>query len=287
MSSAPEYLLQSENLQKYFGDQVALENISCFIDTPALGLLGPNGSGKTTFIKLMLKLIHPTSGSVHINPQLKDVRVIPDQPKLPGELTVDEWVQTLENLHGDLAIGVDLQSVFELQGDWQIKTLSAGQTRKVALMPIFFGKPDLVVLDEPTNFLDIISRETILTMIKKHIHDIGASLILATHRLSEMRILTEDIILLKEGKLLRVVSLIDTSPVSFSIATEEMDQLKTMLNEQNISFQVAQNNYGEFVKVPPSDKLWEVLGKFSENGGMIESIHSNDELQHVIEELIF
>ncbi|MHA2169245.1 MAG: ATP-binding cassette domain-containing protein [Candidatus Kariarchaeaceae archaeon] len=148
-------LFECNNITKKYGTQEAVKQITFKTTAHSLGLLGPNGSGKTTLLKLMLGLILPTSGTIKINTPMDSIRVISDQPNLPSEMTIDEWFDTLESMHGDLAIDEDIQTLFGLEGEWKIKNLSAGQKRKASLMPLFFGEPDLVILGFEGSYIEI------------------------------------------------------------------------------------------------------------------------------------
>jgi hypothetical protein len=113
-----------------------------------MGLFGPNGSGKSTFIKLLLGLIRPTSGSIELGVHPSDIRFVPDFPILPEKITIDAWMETLENIYGPIEKNIDLQTIMRLDGTWKIKNLSAGQRRLVALLPMFFGIPKLIPLKQ-------------------------------------------------------------------------------------------------------------------------------------------
>ena len=80
-------LFQAIELTKIYGDKIALNAINFSTSTKALGILGPNGCGKSTFLNLLLNLIQPSKGSVSLNIDIKDIRVISDYPILPKELT--------------------------------------------------------------------------------------------------------------------------------------------------------------------------------------------------------
>lgn len=279
-------LLLCDDLSKRFGDQYALENISCQIESQTLGLLGPNGSGKTTLIKLMLRLIQPTAGKVELFVEPEKLRVVPDQPVLPINLTVDAWTELLEKLHGPNRYEIDVQSLFELNGNWKIKNLSAGQLRKASLMPIFFGEPDLIVLDEPTNFLDIVAREQILQLLRDYLTRANARIILATHRIEEMRIFCKDILVLKSGQIVRKVSLSNSVPKSYSLMVSDRNLFEQVLSTYPIEYRVETDFQGEIFRIQPNDKMWQMLAAFHEKGGQVLNFITNDTLRHTIEELL-
>lgn len=279
-------ILKCSSLTKKFGDLTVIRDLSCEMTTNALGLLGPNGSGKTTLIKLMLNLIPPTSGTIELELPDDGVRVVSDQPKLPEEMTVDEWIGTIEQMYGPLTRNIDIQADFGLEGDWKIKTLSAGQKRKAALLLVFYGNPKLIILDEPTNFLDIVSREYILKLLKEHLSFTKAKLILASHRLEEIRLFCDDVLILKEGEIMSQVSLSNQIPEMYSIIVDDTDKLIAELDKSNVFYLVEQSFMGDIVKAETSDAVFTAAARFMVDGGLIYSFEAVDELQRSIEELL-
>ncbi len=279
-------ILKCENLNKKFGDLMVIRDLSCDMRTRSLGLLGPNGSGKTTLIKLMLKLIPPTSGDIHLEIPKEGLRVVSDQPKLPEQMTVDEWIGAIELMYGPLTRNIDIQADFGLEGDWKIKNLSAGQKRKAALLLVFYGTPKLIILDEPTNFLDIVSREYILKLLKEHLFHTKAKLILASHRLEEIRLFCDDVIILKEGEIMSEVSLTNQAPELFSIIVDDTEKLTSELEDSNVFYIVEQTYLGDIIKAETSDAVFTAAARFLVEGGHIYSFEAIDELQRSIEELL-
>ncbi|MHA2031838.1 MAG: ATP-binding cassette domain-containing protein [Candidatus Kariarchaeaceae archaeon] len=279
-------ILTCSSLTKKFGDLTVIRDLSCNMITQSLGLLGPNGSGKTTLIKLMLKLIPPTSGKINLDLPDDGLRVVSDQPKLPEEMTVDEWISTIEQMYGPLTRNIDIQADFGLEGDWKIKTLSAGQKRKAALLLVFYGSPKLIILDEPTNFLDIVSREYILKLLKEHLFFTQAKLILASHRLEEIRLFCNDVLILKEGEIMTQVSLSNQIPELYSIIVDNTEKLIAELEESNVFYFVEKAYLGDIVKAETSDAVFTAAARFMVDGGHIYSFGAIDELQRSIEDLL-
>lgn len=279
------YLICS-NLTKKFGNLAAVDNLDFETNTSALGLLGPNGSGKTTLIRLMLGLIKPTEGTIELNIDPSDIRVVTEKPILPTELTVDQWLETIENWHGKPTMNIDIQSNFGLEGQWKIKHLSAGQQRKAALMSIFHGNPKLIVLDEPTNYLDIVSRDYILKLLTNHLQHTQAKLILATHRIDEIQLFAKETILLKEGQLLKTINTGNAKIVFYELKTDNNSRLKQMFDATGIYSVIASTLRGISVKVKPDKNMWKVLDIFEEDGNQISSITEVDEIANTIEEFL-
>lgn len=273
-----------KDLSKAYGNQYGVKNMNFSTNSQSLGFLGPNGSGKTTLIKLMLGLISPTEGSIHLNVHPDDIRVVSERPVLPLEMTIDQWVDTIEDWHGKLDRNIDIQTNFRLEGHWKIKNLSAGQTRKAALMTVFYGKPKLIILDEPTNFLDIISREYILELIKEHIDVTGTRLIIATHRIEEIRLFADQTIMLREGKLMRAIDTYYSVPKYYSLHVDDEEKFVELLKSYTLDFETTEG-YGKLnFRIRPTSTLWHLIADYTKDGGVILSLEEIDEIREIIEE---
>jgi ABC-2 type transport system ATP-binding protein len=269
-----------------FSGVPVIEDFTCNIQSRALGLLGPNGSGKTTLIKLMLGLLQPTSGTIELNIPGEDLRVITDQPNLPEEMTIDQWVETIEELHGPPTRNIDIQTNFGLDGEWKIKNLSAGQKRKAALLLAFYGRPKLIILDEPTNFLDIVSREYILNLLKEHMDYTGAKLLIASHRIEEIRMFCDDVLILKEGQVLATVSLSDQIPQLYAMRVDDEGKMMAELDNEQVFYFLQTTYQGNILKMEASDAVFNAAAKFIIDGGRIFEFEAVDELQRAIEDLL-
>ncbi|MHA2100140.1 MAG: ATP-binding cassette domain-containing protein [Candidatus Kariarchaeaceae archaeon] len=280
-------ILTCTNLTKNFGPKIALDNLNFSIDFANLGLLGPNGSGKTTLIKLIMGLIKPTSGDISLSIPISDIRVIPENPYLPQNMTIDTWITTLEKIFGKIERKFDPQSIFGLDGSWVIKELSAGQYRKAALLAIFFGKPKLLILDEPTNFLDIVSRERVLKLLKEHLEFTGAKLIITSHRVEEIRLLARKVIILKEGSILTKLNLGRDKAESIAIQVDDPVKFTRLLSNLKIKYSIDEDILGQYIRIKASSSLWVAIDEFiNEIGGTVNQIRTVDKLEHTIEELI-
>ncbi|MCY3412490.1 MAG: ABC transporter ATP-binding protein [Candidatus Heimdallarchaeota archaeon] len=282
----PEPLISCSDLTKEYFSTKAVDDISISVESNAIGLLGPNGSGKTTFIKLLLGLIRPSSGTITMGVDIQNSRIVPDYPQLPRELTVDQWIETVEDFHGKNYLGVDVQSVFNLQGDWKIKNLSAGQTRKVALLPIFYGKPELFILDEPTNFLDVVSRQKVLGLLNDYRIESNAKLILATHQIDEMRAFCDEVIILNSGKVMQNVKIKQEKALTFSIHVSDHEKYSKLLNDREIEHKQFTQYGKEIFQIPSGVEFWNNLAEYEQSGGIVYSITSNDALTSAIEEMM-
>ncbi|MDH5404417.1 MAG: ATP-binding cassette domain-containing protein [Candidatus Heimdallarchaeota archaeon] len=253
--------------------------------TNFLGLLGPNGSGKSTLLKLMLGLIRPTSGTIELGVNKSEIRVVPDFPILPKHLNVDQWYDTLEDLYGPVKRNIDLQTIMRLNGRWKLKDLSAGQTRLAALMPIFFGRPQLIIMDEPTNFLDVVIRERILNLIKEQLVQTKSKVIIASHRTDEIELFASEIILQSRGKIVGNVSLKHDASLGYHVRVNDFDTFEKVLKKHNMPFEQTTTLMGKTLKINDLGRLWGPLNDFTAKGGILFNLSAIGTLQSHIGDL--
>lgn len=280
-----ETLFSCRNLTKEYGNTKAIDNLTYSTKARTLGLFGPNGSGKSTLIKLLLGLHFPTSGELEVNIDKSDIRVVPDFPILPQHMTIDEWMETLEDIYGDPILSVDFQKVFKLNGEWKLKNLSAGQYRLAALLPLFYGKTELIVLDEPTNFLDAFMRDRVLTLMKEHLDKTQSKLIIASHRVDEINIFAERILMLHEGRLLANFSMEDDISLRFNVRVDNFDKFVSHLSKRKVKFETEVTSLGKTVILQINGPVWTSLKQFLEEGNVIFSISKIDKLQAKLKEV--
>ena len=206
-----------KKLTKKFNSIVAVNELSLEVPkNKTIGILGPNGCGKTTTIGMMLGLINPTSGSVEIDDQdinkinrseiLKKINFASPYIELPKKLTVMENLvvysklydipkkeQRIEELVTDLNL---TKIVFKKNGE-----LSSGQKNRVALAKSLINKPKLLLLDEPTASLDPDVGDYVRTYIEKYKKNNEITLILASHNMIEVERLCEEVIMMREGNI--------------------------------------------------------------------------------------
>jgi len=278
-------LLKCRGLTKRFGEVKAINNLNFETNTSYLGLLGPNGSGKSTLLKMILGLIYPTSGKIELGISFRNLRVVPDYPNLPGNLTVDDWMSRLEDVYGPIASNLDVELVMEIDASWKIKNLSAGQQRKISLLPLFYGKPDLIILDEPTNFLDIIARAKILKLMKDQIKYTGSRVIIASHRLDEIRLFSEEVLVLKNGENLFHASIAETTVLEYSVRVSNPEKFITMLTEAELHHSVEETFLGIEITMIVAANIWEIIQEFTSDGGTILAFNAIDKLQKILEEM--
>ena len=207
--------LEVKNLVKKFNSIIAVNNISFKIEqNETLGLLGPNGCGKTTSIGMMLGLITPTSGQIFINeislePKnrvalLSLMNFASPYIELPKKLTVKQNLEVYARLYGVKKISHRITEVVEdlnLTDFLYKKTgeLSSGQKNRVSLAKSLINKPRLLFLDEPTASLDPDVGDFVREYLEKYKKNNELTMILASHNMKEVERLCDGIVMMKQG----------------------------------------------------------------------------------------
>ena len=210
-------LVSVNNLSKNFSSFEAVKEISFSInESEILGLLGPNGCGKTTTIGMMLGLLKPTSGEVIINGLnveknrinlLKKMNFISPYIELPKKLTVKENLMVYGKLYSvhDINNRIDYLTETLRLGEFINKKtgeLSSGQKNIVSLAKAVVNDPDILLLDEPTASLDPETGDFVRTFIEKISSEKKMSILLASHNMNEVKRLCKSILMMKDGKII-------------------------------------------------------------------------------------
>ena len=208
--STPTVSLQG--LTKYYGTFLGVENVT-FDAHPGqvLGLLGPNGSGKTTILRMMLGLLKITHGSAQIfgldvtkaSPLWRQrVGYLPGELSLYENLTVQEYLDYFQALRGGnyKARIVELCERLGLNPTKDIADLSKGTKQKVAVVQAFMHQPELLILDEPTSGLDPIIQHEFEEIIETE-RQRGTTIILSSHVMSEVERLADRVAIITKGHL--------------------------------------------------------------------------------------
>ena len=209
-------MISVKNLRKQYGSLVAVRDLSFEVKQGQIvGLLGHNGAGKTTVMKVMTGFLEPTSGTITVGG--KDVRsdrisvqnqigYMPENAPLYDEMLVQEYLLMMAELRG-IEVSQRRQSVIDAITDTglsnravqQIGTLSKGYRQRVGLAQAILHKPDVLVLDEPTNGLDPVQILEIRALIQKLAQT--ATVIISTHILSEIEAVCNQVVILIDGEL--------------------------------------------------------------------------------------
>jgi len=210
-------IITINNLSKSFKNIIAVKNISFKIyKGTIIGLLGPNGCGKSTTIGMILGLIKPSAGTVIINGQnieynrtklLEKMNFISPYVELPKKLSVEENLKVygrlygVENLNDKIS---DLMEKLNLTEFRKRKTgeLSSGQKNRVSLAKTLINDPEILLLDEPTASLDPDVGDYIRGFIENYASTKGATILLASHNMNEVERLCTEVMMMKNGEII-------------------------------------------------------------------------------------
>ena len=210
--------IEIKNLSKIYNNYLAVDKISFQIERfKTIGLLGPNGCGKTTTIGLVLGLVSPTEGEIKIENQnikifkrdeiLKRFNFASPYVELPKKLTVKQNLEIYGRLYGvkDLNGRInEISSDLDIKNFYERKTgeLSSGQKNRVSLAKSLINKPEILLLDEPTASLDPDIGDFIRSYIADYKSKNEVTILLASHNMSEVERLCDSIIMMRKGKII-------------------------------------------------------------------------------------
>jgi ABC-2 type transport system ATP-binding protein len=208
-------LLRTEHLTKDYGRFRALDDLQLSVAPgEVFGLLGPNGSGKTTALRLLLGFLRPTAGTAWIADHdcwhngvaaRRHVAYLPGELRLYENMTGRQLVHFLSRLRGQPANSkIDvLARRLEIDLDRPIAQLSSGMKRKVALLQVLAPQTPLLILDEPTNTLDPSMRDELLAQLRQASRQ-GQAVLFSSHVLAEVEQVCDRVGILRRGRLVHV-----------------------------------------------------------------------------------
>ena len=203
-------LLELNNVSKKYKSNFALKEVTFGLEQgKVLGLLGPNGSGKTTMMKLIQGYLKPNKGTIKIDgkkPSAKTkamVSYLPDTFFIPDYFTIDEAMETYEDFFKDFnrEKAIDLLYFMNLKPEMKVSTLSKGMTEKLHLALILSRDAKLYILDEPISGVDLVTRDKILGAIVNNISE-GSSMIISTHLVDEIEGVIDEVAFINEGQII-------------------------------------------------------------------------------------
>ena len=206
--------LEVIDLSKVFNNKEAVKNISFKINkNEIIGILGPNGCGKTTTIGMILGLLKPTTGKVLINgfeietkrvDLLNNLNFISPYIELPKKLTVKQNLEVYGRLYDvkNLSSKIDYlteklrlnEIIYKITGE-----LSSGQKNRVSLAKSIINDPAILLLDEPTASLDPETGDFVRSFLENYQLDKGTSILLASHNMTEVERLCSSVLMMKNG----------------------------------------------------------------------------------------
>ena len=212
-----EIAIEIKNLNKKFRDTLAVKNMSFKIyKGQTIGLLGPNGCGKSTTIGMLLGLIKPTSGNVIIDGKnmennrtelLQKMNFISPYIDLPKKLTIEENLKVYGRMYGVKNLKnkiVELMESLNLTGLKKRKTgdLSSGQKNRVSLAKALINDPEILLLDEPTASLDPDVGDYVRSIIENFSSNKKKTILIASHNMNEVERLCDEVMMMKNGEII-------------------------------------------------------------------------------------
>lgn len=286
-------VIQTESLTKIYKGELEHKPVTALNDLnlkvqqgEVYAFLGPNGAGKSTTIKLLTRLIFPTSGRIAIHGRdirdrsaLGRIGFMPEQPNLYGYLTGREFLDYVgaifrmgEALRSKRAEELLSQTGLEKAGDRRIRGYSRGMTQRLALAQALMNDPDLLILDEPMSNLDPIGRKDVRDIILD-LKSQGKTIFFSSHILSDAEMIADRIGILNEGRLVQVGTMselvdrqIEATEVTFELAADKLASLSpkglTPIQQENRAM----------IRLEDTSGLDELLQSVNRAGGKVISV---------------
>ena len=209
-----ENIIEVKKLNKIYDKIIAVKDLSFVINKgKIIGLLGPNGCGKTTTIAMILGLVKPTSGEIIIKGKnlekerinlLEKMNFISPYVELPKKLTVEENLKVYAGLYG---VKNANEKIYELVNELRLneflkkKTgeLSSGQKNRISLAKALINDPEILMLDEPTASLDPDTGDFVRSFIENYSSKTNVTILLASHNMNEVERLCDSVMMMKDG----------------------------------------------------------------------------------------
>lgn len=295
-------LLEIRGLAKTYGKIKAVDNLSMSVNKGDIyGFLGPNGSGKTTTIRIILGLISADSGYVRVNGKdinkdfkkyVSNVGAIVETPTFYGYLSGYDNLNLMANLTPGIKKG-RIEEVLEIvglkgrEGD-KVRTYSLGMKQRLGIAQALLSSPELLILDEPTNGLDPYGMKEIRDMVKRLAREQGITFILSSHLLNEMQQVCNRVCIIKKGHLVKedyVENLIQTRNEVVEIHTPDKQLACDVLKKSGLAVCMEEIRKGISVTIESgmSAKINQCL--FSNNVRVNYAVPKNGSLEELFFEL--
>ena len=259
-------LISAKNLTCRFGSTIAVNNLSFNLNSGSiLGFIGPNGSGKTTTLRMLLGLIPPDSGesvvlecpSLKLTPAIKErIGYVPEEDGLYGWKSVEKMLK----FHGDFYpkydhnYGKKLLEKFQLPPKTLVSRLSKGSKRRLSVVLALATKPDLLILDEPAAGFDPAIRRVLLDCLAEFVRDGNRSVLISTHILTDIERVADQIAIIRNGSLLLQKNL-----------DELRDKCKILIFDNNVNREKIEQKFRILKWNESDDNVEVVVDNFAEN----------------------
>lgn len=289
-----QYIIETNNLSKHYGEESAVDKVNIHVECGKIyGLLGRNGAGKTTIMRMIMNLVRPTSGEIkifkedhHKNQKQTYQRIgsIIETPGFYENLTGKENLSILAKLRGIHrrdAIEYALSTV-GLDNDQKkiFRDYSLGMKQRLGIAAAIMHEPEVLILDEPINGLDPIGIHEIRNYLTALCKEKGVTILISSHILSEIEQLADTIGVMHDGKLIEEVSISDLHKrnrryVEFEISDEKKATL--LLEEQLSLYDYSVNSNGNLRIYSHFNQRSAINKLFVDNGLDVFKININEE----------
>lgn len=261
-------VIKVQHISKHFGSLKAVDDLSFEVQAgQVFGFLGQNGSGKSTTIRMLLSLIHPTSGRIEIFGKsieenreaiLEQVGAVIERPDLYPYLSAKDHLQLFANVRkqkiSDAAIHLTLDKVgLSPRAKDKVQTFSLGMKQRLGIAIALLHNPNLIILDEPTNGLDPQGIADIRQLIQYLAKEEGKTVLVSSHLLSEIEQIAHQILIIHQGK--KIVEgvtkeLLDPEKRIVQIKTTNDPTALQIITTGNFSSYLMPRSMGIFLKIP-------------------------------------
>jgi len=263
-------VIKVENISKNFGTLKAVDNLSFEVEAgQVFGFLGQNGSGKSTTIRMLLSLIHPSSGSIELFGKsiqknrasiLEQVGAIIERPDLYPYLTATEHLQLFAKVRKQKVAAINITKTLEQVGlshrsQDKVQTFSLGMKQRLGIAIALVHNPSLIILDEPTNGLDPQGIADIRSLIQYLAKEEGKTVFVSSHLLSEIEQVANQILIIHQGKkMVEGVTKELLDPEKRIVQIKTLDDVKALsiIVAGSFSQYLLSRKEGIFLKLPTS-----------------------------------
>lgn len=251
-------VLELKNVTKFFGKRKVIDNLSLEVKEGEIyGFLGPNGSGKTTTIKMILNLINLDSGKIKVNgydtkeqfeKAMDCIGAIVENPDLYGYMTGRDNLKLHARIRNIESKRID--EVLELvelkkRADDKVGKYSLGMKQRLGLALTLLHKPKVLILDEPTNGLDPAGIKKLRDILREISHNEGVAVFVSSHILTEMQLMCDKVAVLDEGKIVKVEEIAKTEETlteKIEIRVKDIETAVQILKEKFEIESIVKNN---------------------------------------------
>ena len=286
-------IIETENLTKQYGTTTVVDNINLHVPKGKIyGLLGRNGAGKTTAMKMMLQLVYPTGGAIrlfgtdykeHTHSLYGKIGSIIETPGFYSNLTGYENLKIIAKLRGQLSkhsVQEALRVVgLEKETRKVFADYSLGMKQRLGIAAAIMHEPELLILDEPINGLDPIGISEIRSFLSELSHRKGTTILISSHVLSEIEQIADIIGVMHEGRLIEEVNMAE-------LHKRNRRYIEFDLSNVEIAAKILENHYqikdysiqGNTIKIYDfTHNSGEINKAFVENGLLVTKINTNEE----------